>query len=116
MRSPAPVIPRVSAITPHPRGAQQTVAGDTRSQFKTHLSPYFGGMKPSQVTTAVIREFVENRLATKVLRGAKDDDERPTLSSTSVGHMVRSLSTFMSDLVERGLIPANPCRGLPRAT
>lgn len=91
-------------------------AADDRSRFNTHLLPFFGSMRPGDVTSATIREFVEGRLRTKVLRGGEDDERRRTLSSTTVGHCVRTLSTFMSDLVERGLIDANPCRNLPRAT
>jgi integrase len=96
------------------REGTHRAAGDDRSRFAVHLLPYFGKMRPAEVTSAVIRAFIEDRLRTKSLRGSGDD--RTTLSSTSVGHLVRTLSTFFSDLVERGLVPANPCRGLPRST
>lgn len=76
---------------------------DDHSRWTVNLKPFFGHLRPSEVTTAEIRRFVE----AKLLGG---------LSSTTVGHCVRLLSTFFSDLVERGLASANPCRSVPRST
>ena len=77
-------------------------ASDDRSRWNCHLKPVFGGMRPAEVDVAAIRRFVEAKLG--------------KLSSTTVGHCVRLLSTFFTDLVERGLVPANPVRAVPRAT
>jgi integrase len=76
---------------------------DDRSRWKLHNGPFFGGYKPSGVTKALIRRFVELKLATN-------------LSSTTVGHCVRQLSTFFTDLVEQGHAADNPVHKLPRAT
>jgi len=76
---------------------------DDRSRWKLHNGPYFGGYRPGEVTKLLIRRFVELKLATN-------------LSSTTVGHCVRQLSTFFTDLVEQGHAVDNPVRKLPRAT
>lgn len=74
-----------------------------RNRWRKHLKPFFGGSRPSEVDEAVIKQFVEQKLA-------------EGLSSTTVGHLVRELSTFYTDLVERKLAPGNPVKSLPRAT
>jgi site-specific recombinase XerD len=84
------------------RGTHRS-AGDDTSRFKVWLTPFFGQMRVDEVTPAEIRRFVEQAL---LLR----------LSSTTVGHCVRLLSVFFSDLVERELVAANPVRALPRST
>jgi len=76
---------------------------DDRNRWKLHLAPFFGGCRPSEVDAGMIRRFVEQKLAEK-------------LSSTSVGHLVRLLSTFMADVVEQGHVTANPVGSLPRST
>lgn len=83
------------------RGTHRSAVDDA-SRFKVHLTPFFGRMRPEQVTPAEIRRFVEQTLL--------------KLSSTTVGHCVRLLSTFFSDLIERELATSNPVRSLPRAT
>lgn len=65
--------------------------------------PFFGGCRPSEVDAAAIRGFVEAKLA-------------DGMNAATVGHCVRLLSTFYTDLVERELADANPVRTLPRAT
>lgn len=76
--------------------------GDERSRWLHHLGPAFGRCKPAQVDPAMIRKFIEDRLG--------------ELSSTSVGHCVRQLSSLFTDLVERGIVAKNPVAGLPRST
>jgi len=76
---------------------------DDLSRWTVNLKPFFGHLRPSEVTPAEIRRFVE----AKLLSG---------LSSTTIGHCVRLLSTFFSDLTERGLAAANPVKSVPRAT
>lgn len=77
-------------------------ASDDVSRWTCHLRAPFGHLRPSEVDSATIRAFVEGKLS--------------DLSSTTVGHCVRLLSTFFTDLVERGLVPSNPVRSVPRAT
>ena len=76
---------------------------DDRSRWVNHLGPFFKHHRPAEVTPAEIRRFAE----TKLLAG---------LSSTSVGHCIRLLSTLFTDLIERNLADANPVRALPRST
>jgi integrase len=76
---------------------------DDFSRWKHHLGPFFGHRRPAELTAAEIRRFAE----AKLLGG---------LSSTTVGHCIRLLSTFYSDLVERQLAQTNPVKALPRAT
>ncbi len=79
---------------------------DDKSRWTCHLKPAFGHLRPSEVDHAAIRRFVEAKL-------------REGLNPATVGHAVRLLSTFYSDLVERPRetgVSANPCRTLPRST
>lgn len=76
---------------------------DDRNRWRRHLEPFLGGCRPSEVDAGMIRRFVETKLAEK-------------LASTTVGHLVRLLSTFLADVVEQGLITANPVGSLPRST
>ncbi|MBI3072788.1 MAG: site-specific integrase [Deltaproteobacteria bacterium] len=72
-------------------------------RWKNHWDPFVGNLRPAEVDAAKIRCFVEAKL-------------RENLSSTTVRHCVRLLSTFFADLVERGLAPSNPVLALPRST
>jgi integrase len=76
---------------------------DDRNRWNKHLEPFLGKCKPNAVNPAMIRRLVETKL-------------EAGLSSTTVGHLVRLLSTFFTDVVEQGFVHANPARGLPRAT
>jgi integrase len=60
-------------------------------------------MRPSEIDAAMLRQFVERKLASG-------------LKPTTVGHCVRLLSTFFADVVEQGHVTANPCASLPRST
>ncbi len=73
---------------------------DDRSRWTTHWDPFLGHLMPDDVDTATIRRFVEKKLA--------------SLSSTTVGHCVRLLSSLFADLVERGFASKNPVAALPR--
>jgi integrase len=72
------------------------------SRWRNHLEPMFGHLRPADIDAAEIRRFTESQLA----KG---------LSSTAAALSVRLLSTFFSDLVERGLAQTNPARALPRS-
>lgn len=100
--SEVPTLQELAAKWLERRDETHRAARDDRSRWTQHLGPYFGRMRPSEVTPAHIRAFAEMKLA--------------FISSTSVGHCVRLLSSFFSDLVERGLAPSNPVKAVPRAT
>jgi integrase len=74
-----------------------------KNRWKKDLKPFFGGCRPAEVDAAMIKKFVEQKLA-------------EGLSSTTVGHLIRELSTLYTDLVERKLASANPVKSLTRAT
>jgi integrase len=74
-----------------------------RSRWKKHLRPFFGDARPGEVDHASIRRFIESKLAAG-------------LNASTVGHCIRLLSSFFSDLAERGLVSDNPIRTLPRST
>jgi integrase/recombinase XerD len=76
---------------------------EDRNRWNRHLDPFFGKMAADTIDSASIRAFVELKL-------------KEGLSSTTVGHLVRLLSTLYTDIVERKLAPLNPVRGLTRAT
>jgi integrase len=74
-----------------------------RGRWTLHLQPRIGKYRPDEVTPAVIRSFVEAKLVAG-------------LNPATVGHCFRLLSTFFTDLLERGLASTNPCRSVPRST
>ncbi|MGC9984661.1 MAG: site-specific integrase [Polyangia bacterium] len=74
-----------------------------RNRWRKDLKPFFGGYQPYQVDGALIRRFIEQKLG-------------EGLCSTTVGHLVRGLSTFFADVVEKGLAAVNPVATLPRST
>jgi integrase len=74
-----------------------------KGRWTLHLAPVFGKLRPGEVDAASIRRFVEGKLA----KG---------LAAQTVGHCVRLLSTFFSDVVEMGHAMVNPVASLPRST
>src|SRR6266568_2723415 len=81
-------------------------AYDDGCRWRLHLAPHFGDLRPADVTPAIIRAFVEAKL-------------REGLNPATVGHCVRLLSTFFTDLCERAPetgVEANPVRALSKAT
>ena len=78
-------------------------ADEDRWRWRKHLSPWFGKLRPSEVDSALLRRFIEAKLAEK-------------LSSTTVRLLVLEMSGIFSDLVEQGYAEYNPVRLLPRST
>ncbi|MGB8294254.1 MAG: site-specific integrase [Polyangia bacterium] len=76
---------------------------DDESRWRVHLAGRIGKLQPDEVTPGTIREIVEAKLAEGKASG-------------TCQLLVRLLSTFYSDLCERGLAATNPAKGLPRAT
>lgn len=76
---------------------------DDESRWRVHLAARIGKLQPDEVTPGTIREIVEAKLA-------------EGLASGTCQLLARLLSTFYSDLCERGLATVNPAKGLPRAT
>lgn len=85
------------------RKATHRSGSKNAGMWTRHLAPYFAGCRPGEVDAAGIRRFVEEKLAAG-------------LNANTVGHAVRLLSVFFSDLVERGLATTHPVRTLPRPT
>ena len=80
-------------------------ARDDASRWKNHLDAAFGSLRPAEVDAGKVRAFIEDRL-------------RAGLNPATVGHCVRLLSTFFSDLCERSRetgVSANPVRTVPRS-
>jgi len=76
---------------------------DDASRWRCHLKPTMGRLRPSEVTHATIRAFVE----AKVGEG---------LSPATTRLCVRLLSTLFADIVAQGHATANPVAGLPATT
>jgi integrase len=85
------------------RAATHRAIRADRGRWENHLRDHVGHYRPSEVTPAVIRSFVEAKLA-------------EGLNPATVGHCFRLLSTFYTDLVERGMATVNPARSVPRST
>lgn len=77
--------------------------GDDRSRWKTHLLKPFGKLRPDELDPAQIRAAAERMLT-------------EGYTSATCHRVVALLSSFYTDLVERGLAKTNPAKGLPRAT
>jgi integrase len=84
------------------RNGKHRSVGDDASRWRTHLGPYFGKLRPDELTPRMIRELVEDKLA--------------CLNSATCQRLVALVSTFYTDLCERGLAKTNPAKGLPKAT
>ena len=78
-------------------------AGDDKGRWNRHLRPWLGKLRPDDVDPALLRRIIEAKLGEK-------------LSSSTARLLMRLLSTFYSDLVERGIASKNPVKALPRAT
>ena len=88
------------------RDKTHRAAADDRCRWGKHLKPAFGHLRAPEVDAARIRAFVEAKL-------------KEGLNPATVGHFVRLLSTFYSDLCERPRetgATSNPVRTLPRST
>ncbi|HEX9048979.1 MAG TPA: site-specific integrase [Anaeromyxobacter sp.] len=88
------------------RDKTHRAATDDRCRWNKHLRPAFGHLRASEVDSAALRRFVEAKLA-------------GGMNPATVGHCVRLLSTFYSDLCERPRetgATSNPVRTLPRST
>jgi integrase len=75
---------------------------DDRCRWKKHLEPFFGGMKPTEVDEEGIRQFIMGKLAAE-------------MNPATVGHCVRLLSTFFSDLIPR-YVTSNPVSAISKKT
>jgi integrase len=78
-------------------------ANEDQWRWSKHLSPWFAKLQPSAVDPALLRKFIEAKLA-------------EGLSSTTVRLLVLEMSGLFSDLVEQGHAAHNPVRLLPRST
>ena len=99
----APNLDTLAAAWVERRLQTHRAAKDDGYRWKLHLGPTFGRMKPHEIDAAKLRRFIEGKLA-------------EGLSPTTVGHCIRQLSTFYSDIIEAGHAPANPVASLPRST
>jgi integrase len=102
------------------RDATHRSADDDRGRWENHLSARLGHLRPDEVDPALLRQIIEDKLASGRLRargkGRGEREEGKGLSSSTARLLMRLLSTFYSDLVERGLAARNPVKLLPRAT
>jgi integrase len=79
-----------------------------RQHLRLHIAPYLGGMKLSQLSAPMVREF-EDKLAAGDMPG----DGKPQPRSAAMIKKIRvSLSSLISDAQERGLVARNVVRDL----
>ena len=78
-------------------------ADDDKGRMTLHLLPTFGRLRPDELVPRMIRDLVDAKL-------------REGLASATCMRVVRLLSTFFTDLCERGLARVNPAKNLPRST
>lgn len=89
---------------------------DERRKWKNHLEPDLGHLRPDQVTTALLRALIREKLRSGRLRQHKRwaKDTREGLSSTTVLQLMRILSSLYTRLIEDGVATSNPVRALPK--
>jgi integrase len=75
-------------------------ARNDRNRWKNHVAPTIGRLRPDQVDVGELRHLIEERLR--------------VISRSTVRLVLRLLSTFFSDLVDDGVVAANPVKSLPR--
>lgn len=102
-RPPSPPLSELAEDWIDRRRLTHRACRDDESRWRNHLGPFLGRLQPDEVKAANVRRFVEAKLAAG-------------LSSTTVGHCVRLLSSLFTDLIERDLATANPVRAVPRST
>ncbi len=85
------------------RGLTHRAASTDRGRWKKHLKPWFGHRKPHEVDAALVRRFIEGKLA-------------EGLNPATIRILVALLSALYVGLVEDKVATANPCHGLPRST
>jgi integrase len=78
-------------------------ADEDRYRWDKHLKPWLAKLRPVEVDPALLRRFIEAKLAEK-------------LSSTTVRLLILEISGLFGDLVEQGHAAHNPVRLLPRST
>ncbi len=83
------------------RSRTHVAHAEDASRWRKHMEPTFGHLRPSEVDRGVIRRFIEGRLALG-------------LSPGTVRVMVALLSGIFEELVEDGVVDANPAKGLPK--
>jgi integrase len=100
---PVPTLAELAADWLKRRDATHRSADKDAGRWRLHLAPRLGTLRPDEVGPALLREIIEAKLA-------------EGLSSSTCRLLMRLVSTFYSDLVERGLATQNPAKALPRAT
>ena len=98
-----PTLGKLAAEWLQRRKGTHRSAGDDEGRWRLHLKPRLEHYRPDEVDPALLRSIIEEKLAAK-------------LSSSTARLLMRLLSTFYSDLVERGIATRNPVKALPRAT
>jgi integrase len=77
-----------------------------RSRVRGHLIPFFGPLKPSEITTAVVKSYIETKQA----------QIKPKLGGATIRLTLMLLSRFFNDRIEGGAELRNPVTGLDRTT
>lgn len=72
-------------------------------RWHTHMEAILGSLRPGEVDSGVLRRLILDRLA-------------HGLGPSTVGLLLRTLSTFYSDLIDDGHAVRNPVKDLPRKT
>jgi len=78
-------------------------ADEDRYRWDKHLKPWLAKLRPAEVDSALLRRFIEAKLAER-------------LSPTTVRLLILEISGLFGDLVEQGHAAHNPVRLLPRST
>jgi integrase len=93
-------------------GLERTTIDSYRNHIEYHVVPYFGPMKLSALSVALIRDWQDKLRNGEIPHPVPT--ENPKRSDDMVARATRTLGTFLADSQERGLVAQNMVRSLRR--
>lgn len=94
------------------------VSVDTeRYNWRKHLQPTFGALRPDQLDSVRLAAWVRSRLTDTDLEDDEPEEEavEGQLSPGTVTNIVRLVSTLYTDLIDQKIATQNPAKSLPKA-
>jgi integrase len=90
-------------------GLERTTLDAYRQHLDLHIAPYLGGMKLSELTTPLVREFEDSL---RLGKQAPGQDAGASRSPAMTKRIITSLGSILADAQERGQVNRNVVREL----
>jgi len=88
---------------------ERTTLDQYRQHLRFHIDPYLGGLKLSSLTVAIVREWQDKLRQGAPAPGQREAEPR---SAAMVKKVTTSLSSLLSDAMERGKVAHNVVRSM----